>query len=281
MKNVFLLIYFVAWVSPGQAQNFKQHIVYLTSDSLHGRAPATTGEIQAAKYIAAQFKAAKCRLVYQKFPFEKDSAINVLGFLDFKRDSTIIISAHYDHLGYGGNKSKEILKKGIHPGADDNASGVAMMIELAKVIGKNKRPRYNFVFAAYSAHEAGLFGSEYFSKNSLCRRLKLRAVINLDMIGRLDTVSKTLRVGGAQTDSLFSNFFSRTIATIHYRFDDSNINLGDLKPFAEKGIAVLHFTTGIHDDYHRMSDIEEKINYTGMKEIFRLIEKMLKDCCLL
>lgn len=326
MKNTIAALLLIFYLNT-KAQHFKQHVLFLASDSLHGRAPGTVDELKAANYIATQFDSANCKVVFQKFrPIlnpspphppstsslkEKgsiasgqtapDSAINVFGILDFGKDSTIIISAHYDHLGYGTNKSREIIRKGIHHGADDNASGVAMMIELAKWIDLVSNPppphrpltpspmekgsgiiflardfKYNFLFAAYSAHEAGLFGSAYFAKSKLCNSLKIRAVINFDMVGRLDSTSKTLRISGAETDPVFHTLFHQQQDSVfHFRFDDENILLSDLNPFAEKGIPVLNITTGIHDDYHRISDVESKINYEGMNSIFRLIKKIL------
>lgn len=260
------------------AQNFKRHIVFLASQPLHGRAPATADERNAADYINCEFMSAGCTsVVYQPFPFQNDSAINIIGMLDLKKDSTVIIAAHYDHLGTGSEKSLEISgKKGIYFGADDNASGVAMMIELIKTISETKNWKYNFVFAGFSAHEAGLFGSDYFSKSTLCSSLKIRAVINFDMVGRMDTTYPTVRISGAETDKLFSNYFkSLTDNAIHFRYDDANITESDLRSFVEKKIPVLNCTTGIHSDYHKMSDTENKINYQGMEMIFEFIQSML------
>lgn len=277
MKRNIVLFFVLLLSGSAQGQDFKKHIVFLASDSLHGRAPGTRDELKAAGYIAVQLDAASLEIFEQRFPFsKKDSSRNVIGRLDLGKDSTILISAHYDHLGYGGNKSKEIVKKGIHPGADDNASGVAMMIELAKWIAVQKNWKYNFVFAAYSAHEAGLYGSGHFAKSKLCDSLKIRAAINFDMVGRLDKLSKTLRVSGSKTDP----GFLRTLQSLdkqplHFRFDDANIPISDLKPFAEKGIPILNFTTGVHDDYHRISDVESKINYRGMEDIYQLLQKIL------
>lgn len=276
MKGSFLFLFGAFLCGSVAAQDFKRHIVFLASDSLHGRAPGTRDELKAAGYIAIQFDSAGVAVSDQRFPFEKDSAINIIGVLDFDKDSVILISAHYDHLGYGGKKSKEIMKKGIHPGADDNASGVAMMIELAKWVSAQKNWEYNFVFGAYSAHEAGLYGSSHFAKSKLCDSLKIRAVINFDMVGRLDTLSKTVRVSGAATDSSFHRILlDLNDHPLHFRFDDSNIPNSDLKPFAQKELPVLNFTTGVHDDYHRVSDVESKINYSGMREIYQLLQKIL------
>lgn len=170
MKIAFLFLAFI--VGGGvQAQHFKQHILFLASDSLHGRAPGSADELKAASYICAQFDSAKCSVLFQKFPFAKDSAINVLGFLDFKKDSTIIISAHYDHLGYGTNKSKEINRKGIHHGADDNASGVAMMIELAQTLSSQKSEIGN---TTSSSRHTALTKPVYSAQVILCRAKAVR-----------------------------------------------------------------------------------------------------------
>lgn len=279
MKKILLTCIWLFFHFYLQAQDFKKHIVWLSSPVLHGRSPASADEKKAANYIKKEFLAVGCSWAkLQRFPFKKKQAINVIGMLNFKKDSTIIISAHYDHLGLGSDKSMEIVdKQGIYPGADDNASGVAMMIELAKAISLSKGWKYNIVFAGFSAHEAGLFGSGFFSKSELGSSLKIRTVINFDMVGRMNTDYPVVRISGADTDTMFSNYFKTdTARDIHFRFDDSNISLSDLKPFAAMQIPVLNFTTGIHADYHKKSDTEDKINYKGMKIIFGKVESLLK-----
>jgi Zn-dependent M28 family amino/carboxypeptidase len=275
MRYAITLLFVFTFLCCTQAQDFKRHVVFLASDSLHGRPPGTVYEKLAGDYITNCFKNNKVKVSRQGFYFEGDSAVNVFGFINNKKDSTVIISAHYDHLGLGSNKSKEIIKKGIHHGADDNASGVAMMIELSKWLGKQKKQRYNYIFAAYSAHEPGLYGSAYFAKSDMFKALKVKAFINFDMVGRLDTTGKILKISGTKTDSLFTEFFRKEDVRFNYRFDDTNIPGSDLKPFAEMNIPVLHFTTGLHADYHRISDTEEKINYEGMKQIFVLLQNLL------
>lgn len=275
MRSVLVILLFIG--ANLQAQNFKKHIAYLASDSLHGRGPATADEHKAAAYIKAQFKGKKVKTVFQKVPFEGDSATNVLVFFDCKKDSTIILSAHYDHLGMGSNKSKELINRtGIHNGADDNASGVALVLETAKWLMKTKKHRYNYVFAFYSAHEAGLHGSAWFGQSSLCQSLKIRAVLNFDMVGRLDNTSKTVRVTGAKTDAVFDKYFeANQKKPVNFRYDDTFLLLSDLKPFAEKSLPTLGFSTGIHDDYHKKTDDEDKINYPGMAIIFDSIKGLL------
>lgn len=277
MKDIFIFLSLLCF-SGTHAQHFNQHILFLASDSLQGRAPASRGETLAASYIAAVFDSSGCHTVFQKFPFGKDIATNVIGLKNMGKDSTVIVSAHYDHLGVGSNKSREVIRKGIHHGADDNASGVAMMLEVAKWIAAGGNRSYNFVFVAYSAHEAGLFGSAHFSQSAYCDSLKIKAVINFDMVGRLDTTSKTLRVSFNTADSIFTRFFeNENDRQLHFRLDDSNIPFTDVKSFAEKKIPVLSITTGIHNDYHRISDTEDKINYPGMKIISRVILKFLNS----
>jgi Zn-dependent M28 family amino/carboxypeptidase len=280
MKLILTAILFITFSVGTSAQNFKKHVVFLASDSLHGRAPATKDEKMAADYIKYQLLDAKCNsVVLQKFAFGNDSATNVIGVIDFKKDSSILISAHYDHLGFGNEKSKEIQKKGIHPGADDNASGVSIMIEIAKWISQKGSCKYNYVFAGWSAHEDGLFGSDYFTKSELYNSMKIRAVINFDMVGRLNTTSPVVRISGSETDIRFKNYFSGSSESLKYRFDDENISQSDLKTFAENGIPVLNYTTGIHSDYHKMSDTENKINYEGMKAIFNSVTLLLNHFC--
>jgi Zn-dependent M28 family amino/carboxypeptidase len=279
MKKMWLTGIWMLIFSYLPAQHFKKQIAWLSSPALHGRSAASADEKKAAYYIKKELLAAGCSWVrLQRFAFQNKQAINVIGMLNFKKDSTIIISAHYDHLGLGSDRSMEIVNRaGIYPGADDNASGVAMMIELAKAFSKNNGWKYNFVFAGFSAHEAGLFGSDYFSKSNLSSSLKIRAVINFDMVGRLNNDYPVVRISGADTDTTFSNYFkTETARDIHFRFDDSNISLSDLKPFAAMHIPVLNFTTGLHIDYHKQTDTEEKINYKGMKTIFSEVQSLLK-----
>ncbi len=279
MKTDIVTVLLVLFCGCASAQDFKKHVVFLASPNLHGRAPASADERNAANYLKQQFIWAGCTSVaYQFFPFQNDSALNVIGMFDLQKDSTVIISAHYDHLGSGSEKSLEMPgKKGIYPGADDNASGVALMLALVKAISDADDWQYNFVFAAFSAHEAGLVGSDYFSKSTLCSDLKIRVVLNFDMVGRMDTTYPTLRISGAETDTLFSRYFkSLPDGVIHFRYDDANITQSDLRSFAEKAIPVLNFSTGIHSDYHKMSDTEDKINYRGMEMVFEFTHSLLQ-----
>ncbi len=159
MKTGIVAVLLVLVCGCAVAQDFKKHIVFLASPNLHGRAPASTDERNAANYLKQQFMLAGCTSVaYQFFPFQNDSALNVIGMFDLQKDSTVIISAHYDHLGSGSEKSLEMPgKKGIYPGADDNASGVALMLALVKAISDAGDWSIQFCFCGLLCTRGGAF----------------------------------------------------------------------------------------------------------------------------
>jgi aminopeptidase-like protein len=269
-----------------KAQEFKSHISYLASDSLHGRAPGSIDELKASLFIGHYLKT-KCNadVHYQPFKFSvdslaKDSGINIIGNINRKEKKTLLLFAHYDGLGMGSSKSRELLHKNIiHNGADDNASGVAMVMELGKWFSKQKKLPYNVLLVFTSAHEAGLFGAEYFAETINNDSLKIFSIMDFDMVGRLDNISKTLRVGGVSSDSLFLAFFkSKEGNPIHFRFDDSNINFSDLKYFKKLSVPMLHFTTGITEDYHKSTDDTNTINFKGMNLIFSTVKELINEC---
>ncbi|HET7003338.1 MAG TPA: M20/M25/M40 family metallo-hydrolase, partial [Puia sp.] len=126
---------------------------------------------------------------------------NIIGYLDNGSPYTVVIGAHYDHLGFGedGNSLYKGTEKMIHPGADDNASGVAGMIELARLLKKSKNPKTNYLFIAFSGEESGLRGSKYFTEYPTLPLSKISYMLNLDMIGRLNDSTHVLTIGGYGT----------------------------------------------------------------------------------
>jgi aminopeptidase YwaD len=212
---------------------------------------------------------------------------NVVGYLDRNAPNTIIVGAHFDHLGYGedGN-SRETGTKAIHNGADDNASGTAAMIELAAMIRKGKLKNHNFLFIAFSGEELGLFGSKYFTENPTIDLGKVNYMINMDMVGRLSDSSK-LTVGGYGTSPSWGKFYNekgknRLYADgIAFRFDSSGTGPSDHTSFYRKDIPVLFYFTGLHSDYHKPSDDPEKINYHGqlnlVKHVYSLVQRTDKE----
>lgn len=206
---------------------------------------------------------------------------NVIGYIDNKAPSTVIIGAHYDHLGYGedGNSMLRNGEKLVHNGADDNASGTAALIELARILKQYKQKNNNYLFIAFSGEELGLNGSRYFTEHPTVPLDKTSYMINMDMVGRLNDSSKTLTVGGYGTSPAWAQIFNsfRKIKNLNIRLDSSGTGPSDHTSFYRKDIPVLFFFTGLHSDYHRPSDDADKINYTGQVQIVRLIEEVVKS----
>jgi aminopeptidase YwaD len=207
---------------------------------------------------------------------------NVIGFLDVGAPYTVIIGAHYDHLGFGedGNSLYRGTEKMIHPGADDNASGVAAMMELARLLKKAKALKTNYLFIAFSGEESGLVGSKYFTEHPAVPLPKISYMMNLDMVGRLNDSTHVLTIGGYGTSpqwgDLISSTMNRKIFVLNA--DSSGTGPSDHTSFYLKNIPVLFFFTGIHPDYHKPTDQADKINYPGelqvIKMIFAIAQKM-------
>ena len=273
----------------------KQHIRILSADSMQGRGTGSLGESMAASYLEKQFKKIKLEpkgeadTYLQTFPFKggvhelgtDGTASNIIGYLNNRSENTIIIGAHYDHLGLGENGSSlEANPKGkIHNGADDNASGVAGLIELAQYFQKNKlKEKYNFLFIAFSGEELGLYGSKHFTEAPTIDLSKVNYMINLDMIGRLDPVTKALAVSGTGTSAVWENEIKKlSTDDLKIKTDSAGVGPSDHTSFYLKNIPVLHFFTGSHSDYHKPSDDWQKINFAGEKAVLQFIIKLVED----
>ncbi|HRG80025.1 MAG TPA: M20/M25/M40 family metallo-hydrolase [Cyclobacteriaceae bacterium] len=272
-----------------EEKNIKTHIKFLSDDALQGRLTGSEGERMALDYIEKQFKALKLQpkgesdSFEQKFPFKsgvhgtgtEGTAHNAVAYLDNKADKTIIIGAHFDHLGLGENGSSlDANPKGkIHNGADDNASGVAGVLELARYFSKNKiSEKSNFLFICFSGEELGLYGSKYFTDHPSIDLTKVNYMINMDMIGRLNPTTKSISVSGSGTSPVWETTLKNMTGTqLTIKTDSAGVGPSDHTSFYLKNIPVLHFFTGSHSDYHKPSDDWDKINYTGEKEVLDLI----------
>jgi len=204
---------------------------------------------------------------------------NVIGYLDNNAVYTIVIGAHFDHLGYGedGNSMIRTGEPGIHNGADDNASGTSSMIELAFLLKNSKAKQFNYLFIAFSAEELGLNGSKYFVEHPTVPLNSINYMINLDMVGRMNDSIKTITVGGYGTSPSWKTMFeSVKNKDLAIRFDSSGTGPSDHASFYRKDIPVLFFFTGLHADYHKPSDDADKINYVGMLKIIRFIQQMIE-----
>jgi hypothetical protein len=194
------------------------------------------------------------------------------------KNEYIVIGAHFDHLGMGGpgSGSRAVDTIAVHHGADDNASGVSMMLELAEKFALTKGThKRSIICIAFSGEEEGLLGSKYFVDNPGIDLTKVNAMINLDMVGRLKD-SSNVQISGVGTAGDFREMISSENDTNLLRLTLSEEGYGpsDHSSFYGKNIPVLFFSTGAHMDYHTPSDTYDKINYKGMVTISSLIFKV-------
>ncbi len=200
---------------------------------------------------------------------------NAVAFINNHAPTTVIIGAHYDHLGYGEDKNALDALHEIHNGADDNASGTAALIELAKMLKQSNAKNNNYLFINFSGEELGLFGSKYWIENPTLTT-NINYMINMDMVGRYDTAHK-LTIGGYGTSPIWGDVFTTiTNKNLIVKFDSTGSGPSDHASFYRAGIPVLFFFTGSHSDYHKTTDDWEKINYNGQKDIVQLIQQIVE-----
>lgn len=286
--NVFM----ADWIESDPAElisesNLRKSITYLASDDLQGRLAGSEGEKKAAKFISEEFKNLKLKTLdgknyTQNFSYDvklnphedkssvKVNAGNVIGYLDNEAFKTIIIGAHYDHLGLNEHHNSTLMNSEgqIHNGADDNASGVSAVLELARMFSQNKtKENANYVFALFSGEEDGLMGSKHFAETVKSKYPNVITMINLDMVGRLNH-DKVLTVGGVGTSPVFGEIINKNKpAGINLAIDSSGVGPSDHTSFYLKDIPVLFLFTGTHSDYHKPSDDTELINFSGLKNL--------------
>lgn len=284
--------------SPAQTiakKMIREHIKTLADDSYSGRGTGTEGEKAAAAYITNAFKRLKLKpkgdnhTYLQHFVFKsgahgegkEGTAVNIIGYLDNQALNTIVIGAHYDHLGADGQNSSLNAngKNQIHNGADDNASGVAGVIELARYFSTNNRQeKNNFLFLCFSGEELGLLGSKYFTEHPPIDMTSINYMINMDMIGRLDPNTKSLLIYGTGTSPVWEPLIKKiTPPDLVVKTDSSGMGPSDHTSFYLKNIPALHFFTGAHSDYHKPSDDWDKINFEGEAEVLKLIARIIDE----
>lgn len=209
---------------------------------------------------------------------------NVVGFLDNHAATTVIIGAHFDHLGYGEDGNSMIRhfdSPQIHNGADDNASGTAALIELSQKIKNSKLSANNYLFVAFSGEELGLFGSKYFADHSPVDLKNASYMINMDMVGRLNDSTHVITVGGFGTSPTWGKIYEngaldiKGFAPLRFKYDSAGSGPSDHTSFYRKDIPVLFFFTGLHSDYHKPSDDADKINYAGEQLIINHVYKLI------
>lgn len=212
---------------------------------------------------------------------KKRTGRNVIAFLDNGAARSVVIGAHYDHLGYGedNNSLFRTGDKAIHNGADDNASGTAALIELARILKSGKQKNNNYLFIAFSAEELGLNGSKFFTDNPTIDFNNVNYMINMDMVGRMNDSSNVVTIGGYGTSPQWSSVIDPANKKNPFviRVDSSGTGPSDHTSFYRKNIPVLFFFTGTHADYHKPGDDADKINYIGETKIINYISSIVNS----
>jgi hypothetical protein len=265
------------------------HVAFLAAPEREGRGVGTKGLDEAATYIASQFKAIGLEPAFpsgylQPFTIDKGPgdapamAKNVLGVLRGTKpewaNQAVVVSAHYDHLGRGWPEARTGEQGKVHPGADDNASGVAVMLELARALASGEKPPRSIVFAAFSAEEAGLRGSRYFVEHPVPVPLTgISAAINLDTVGRLR--SGKVQILGTGTATEWPHIFrgGGFVTGVESTSISGNDEASDQRAFIERGIPAVQIFTGPHEDYHRSADTAEKVDVAGLVKVATLVKE--------
>lgn len=275
----------------------------LASEKFEGRGTGTPGERLAADYVAGRMgniglTPAGDSVWFQDFTFRPQPTVrkhgaadttrlamstvqpitgrNVLGAIDKGHDRWVIIGAHYDHLGKGDDNSLAPGDTSIHYGADDNASGVAALLELALRFYDTPIEE-NILFAAFSGEEKGLAGSKHFVNDPTIPLENVSYMMNLDMVGRMNS-ERSLAIYGYGTAPEWADAVTASNTdSLNLLFHESGVGPSDHTTFYLADIPVLHFFTGQHDNYHKPTDTHEKLNYPGLIDVSRMVERVVRE----
>ncbi|MFN0031688.1 MAG: M28 family peptidase [Flavobacteriales bacterium] len=288
----------------GSAFSTTGDLTMLASDAMEGRGVGTEAERRAGAYIAQRFQSIGLQPKgdtswFQPFTFVPHGALqvhhvgdsaalgmalvkeingrNVIGFLDNGAANTIIIGAHYDHLGWGDENSLWTGERAIHNGADDNASGTSALIQLAAWLTQKPKgtASNNYLFIAFSGEEKGLWGSNHFCKNPTVDLKKVNYMLNMDMVGRLNA-EKKLAINGVGTSTHWMKILPDIKADgIQIVTSESGVGPSDHTSFYLMDIPVLHFFTGQHADYHKPTDDTDKINFAGIESVMKYMRELI------
>ena len=304
-SKYYLLSLAFALTLQTQAQkqdDMRQAVEYLASQELGGRYPGTAGDTLASEFITQKLRQLKLKPVvkgkkdkafYHDFTYgktEQRTTHNILAVLPGKdkklRNEFIVVGSHYDHLGMGGqgSGSRRPDTLGVHPGADDNASGDAVVLELAKYFKKTGSPR-SIIFAFFGAEEQGLVGSKFFLdwlKKEDSQRINLPdnqkgivAMVNLDMVGRMR--DHALSVSGTGTSSSFKALAEQVAEqqNLHVTCGPDGYGPSDQASFVAAEIPVFFLTTGGHMEYHTPADVPSTLNYDGMQQTLDYTKELI------
>ena len=292
-------------ILPSSAQkqdDMRQTVEYLASQELGGRYPGTAGDTLASEFIVDKLRSLKLKPVvkgkkkkafFQDFTYGKEKQItthNIIAVVPGKdkhlRNEYIVVGSHYDHLGMGGqgSGSRRPDTLGVHPGADDNASGDAVVLELARHFKKARSPR-SIIFAFFGAEEQGLVGSKKFlewmkqednQRKNLPDSLKgIVAMVNLDMVGRMR--DNAMSVSGTGTSSGFKAMAEAAAeqTSLNISCTPDGYGPSDHASFVAQEIPVLFLTTGGHMEYHTPDDVPSTLNYDGMQQTLDFSKELI------
>ena len=297
-----LALVLVVQTQAQKQDDMRQAVEYLASQELGGRYPGTAGDTLASEYIVRQLRSLKLNPVvkgkkktgnFHDFTYGKEverTTHNIIAVLPGKdkqlKNEYIVVGSHYDHLGMGGKDSgsRRPDTLGVHPGADDNASGDAVVLELAKYFKKARSPR-SIIFAFFGAEEQGLVGSKQFlewMKQTDDRRINLPAdkkgivaMVNLDMVGRMR--DHAMSVSGTGTSSEFKAMAEKAAEQTNLNISCTPDGYGpsDHASFVAADIPVLFLTTGGHMEYHTPDDVPSTLNYDGMQQTLDFSKELI------
>lgn len=271
------------------------HISRAMADAQLARADADTlddfqDRLDAGRYASTALKNVH---VSGQAVFDKNRAPtrNVLGLLRGDgplSNEVVVVGAHYDHLGIrkpmmrkfkAGRLAETQTEPQIHNGADDNASGTSGLIEIARILSKEKRPRRSVLFIAFTAEESGLHGSKYFVDNPSVPIGNIVAMLNMDMIGRMNSSKRVLQIFGIASAKEFKSIVASAAASAGLSIAPSPDTGGrsDHAPFIRKEIPAMHFFSGHHGDYHKPTDDSEKINARDGAVVTCLVSQVTRD----
>ena len=293
-----------AWRCPepasliGDLEGSLAHVRYLADDLLEGRSVATRGERCAGDYIAARFRAYGLEpagddgTYFQSWTVNSDDphagavhgeARNVVAILrgtDPARKQALVIGAHYDHLGFGGPGSLSPDAGGaVHNGADDNASGTAVLLEAARALASGPPLAQDILFIAFTGEERGLWGSAHYVSSPLLPLDGTVAMLNLDMVGRVRDDALTVFGTGTAEEwtGILERANARTPEPLDLRFNSDGFGASDHTSFYARGIPVLHFFSNTHPEYHRVEDDWELVNVEGMDRVTELLTAVVRE----
>lgn len=299
---LFLALTLVLQVHAQKQDEMKKAVEYLASQELGGRYPATIGDTLASDFIVGELRSLKLKPIvkgkkkkgyFHDFTYgktEKRTTHNIIAVLlgtDKRlRNEYIVVGSHYDHLGLGGegSGSRRPDTIAVHPGADDNASGDAVVLQLAKHFKKVRSPR-SIIFAFFGAEEQGLVGSKFFLEwmnkegekriNLPANKKNIVAMVNLDMVGRMR--DNAMSVSGTGTSSGFKAIVENIAEQtgLHVTCIADGYGPSDHASFVAAEIPVLFLTTGGHMEYHTPGDVPSTLNYDGMQQTLEFTQELI------